>query len=100
MKKTPLRKVSSKQKEKNRIWNEITNERCRELNMVCQYCGKRGQRDEPNRWGYLDGHHIIKRRFNVHNRENCYPCHRHCHEEIERKNIQVSIGDYKNREYF
>jgi len=102
MKRTPLRKVSQKQAEKNRIWNEITDEVCEKSGYICFYCGKKGQRDNPDDpRTYLDGHHIIKRRFNIHTKENCYPCHRApCHREIEDKNIIVSIGDYKTRELF
>lgn len=99
MKRTPLRKVSTKQAIKNKLWNKITNEVCFELDYICQYCGKHGQRLNPSGWDYLDGHHIIKRRFNIHTKENCYPVHRvPCHREIEDKNIQVQIGDYKDKE--
>lgn len=100
MKRTRIKLISDKQREKNAGWNKITDSVCEELGYICQYCGKHGQRDEPNRWGYLDGHHILKRRFNIHTKENCYPCHRFCHEEIERKNVRVEIGDYKTRELF
>lgn len=101
MKHTRIKPISDKQKEKNRIWNKITNEVYEELGYICQYCGKKGQRYYPDERSYLDGHHIIKRRFNIHTKENCYLCHRlPCHREIEDKNIKVSIGDYKTRELF
>ncbi len=92
--------MSTKQRAKNKLWAQITEERCRKLDFICEYCGKHGQRDEPNRWGYLDGHHIIKRRFNDNTSSNCYICHRHCHEEIESKHITVAQGDYETRKYF
>ena len=91
MKRSRIRAISDKQKEKNRIWNEITNRAAFELNYICQYCGKRGQRTNSEAWDYLDGHHIVKRRFNVETKENCFICHRlPCHGEIHDKNIVVS----------
>lgn len=99
MKKSGIKPISDKQKVKNAHWNKITDEVCQELNYICQYCGKRGQRSNSWQWDYLDGHHIIKRRFNIHTKENCYPVHRApCHAEADK--IQVSIGDYKLRELF
>lgn len=98
MKRTRIKPISPKQKAKNAQWNKITDEVCEELNWVCQYCGKRGQRFNKYKWDYLDGHHIIKRRFNIHTKENCYPVHRKCHAEADK--VVVSIGDYKTREYF
>ncbi len=96
-----LRHTSDKQRAKNVHWNKITDEVCLELKMVCQYCGKKGQRTVPERLDYLDGHHLVRRRFNLHTKEVCYPCHRlPCHREIEDKNIKVQVGDYKTRELF
>jgi len=97
-----MRKVSDKQKLKNAEWNRITDSLCEELGYVCQYCGMPGQRTGPERWEYLDGHHIVKRSLGGKNeKSNCYPCHRvPCHREIDDKGIIVSIGDYKDRQYF
>lgn len=102
MKKSRINPISKKQRIRNKLWAEITDQLCLELKYTCQYCGKLGQRDNlGNLWTYLDGHHIFKRsRGRLDTKENCYPCHRHCHEEIERKNIVVSLGDYKDRELF
>lgn len=102
MKKSRIKPVSDKQKVKNALWNKITDDVCEELGYICQYCGGMGQRNHPDDpWTYLDGHHMVKRRYNISTKEVCYPVHRlPCHEEIGRKNIQVTIGDYKTREYF
>lgn len=93
-----LRGKSDKQKDKDAHWNKITDEVCEELDYICQYCGWKGQRYYPDELSYLDGHHIIKRRFNIHTKENCYPVHRKCHAEADK--VVVSIGDYKTRELF
>lgn len=82
---TPLRKVSDKQRIKNKLWADITDEKAKELNYICEYCGKKGQRVFSEGWDYLDGHHKIKRRFNVHTKENCQIVHRiNCHTEVDR----------------
>ena len=100
MKRSRINPISAKQKEKNRIWKGVTDARCCKLNFVCEYCGKDGQRQTLDRWDYLDGHHIIKRRFNDNTSGNCYICHRLCHQEIELKHIQVAQGDYETRKLF
>jgi len=102
MKQGRIKPISDKQKEKNAHWKKVTDERCEELDYICQYCGRKGQRDNPNDpWTYLDGHHTVKRRYNIHTKEVCYPCHRlPCHSFIEDNNIEVAIGDYKLRELF
>jgi len=90
----PLNKISKKQVLKNKHWRLVTDERVKEENGVCQWCGKEGStKDEVNP---LDGHHIIKRRYNIHDKDNCYIVHRWCHREIEDKNIDVGLD--KSRE--
>jgi len=85
MKRTAIRRVSDKQKIKNAHWKKVTGERARELGYICQWCGKKGQRIDPNGWDYLDGHHIIPRRYNIHIKENCYIVHRvSCHEQADK----------------
>lgn len=98
LRKTPLRKTSEKQRAKNAEWNRITDEKCRKLDFVCQWCGKKGHRDKGRYedWFYLTGHHKKKRRFNVQTKENCYLCHLICHSEIEESSVDVNI--FKNRE--
>jgi len=91
-----IKPISDKQRQKNAHWKQITDEKCAELNYVCQWCGQRGHRLEQG-FQILDGHHIIKRRYNIHTKENCYICHRApCHREIEDNNIDVN--QYPNRE--
>ncbi len=82
MKKVPLRKQSDKQREKNYNWHKVTLEKWGELNHVCQWCG------QPTRMP--DGHHIIKRRFNIHTKENCYVVAWTCHSFIELYGIDVT----------
>lgn len=92
MRKSRINPISPKQREKNKHWNGVTDERCRELNYLCQWCGKVGQRTDRERGDFLDGHHIAKRRYNIHTKENCYICHRApCHRFIEDNNIDVAI---------
>lgn len=92
-----LNPMSDKQREKNEHWNDITLEKCAETGFMCFWCGRPGQRNDNTRFDYLDGHHIIKRRHNIHTKKNCYPVHRTpCHGEIEDNNIDVR--QYPNRE--
>jgi len=85
MKQSALNPVSKKQRQKNAEWARITDEKAKELDYICQLCGKKGQRTDPEAWDYLDGHHIIPRRYNIHTKENCYIVHRvFCHTEADR----------------
>jgi len=96
MKRTPLRKVSPKQAEKNRAWRKITDKLCEETGYRCLWCGYRGQRTIPEWLDWLTGHHIKKRsRGGSYTKDNCYICHIPCHDEIERENIDVGV--YKTR---
>jgi len=81
-----LNKVSDKQAQINKVWQKITDEKAREVRFICQLCGKLGQRHSSMAvFTYLDGHHIIPRRFNIHTKENCYIVHRiSCHEKADR----------------
>jgi len=99
--KTPLKAhkrlnpVSPKQAALNEEWNEITNEKAKELGYLCQWCHKPGQRDDkdhifpPN--GYLDGHHTRKPRSSHNEKKYCYVCHRLCHFFIDTHNIDVTV---------
>lgn len=74
MKRTPLRKVSKKQAIRNREWNKtvafLVADRAK---YHCENCGQL-----PD-WRGLQGHHIIKRRFNNDDPDNieilCAKCH-------------------------
>ena len=89
LKRTKIKPISDKQREINRLWNKITDEVCEELDYKCQWCGWTGQRFYPSELSYLDGHHIIKRRFGNHEKSNCFICHRKCHQHIHSKGIDV-----------
>jgi len=92
-----LAPVSDKQKTKNTLWDKITDERCYELGFMCQWCHRPGQRNDPSRfWDFLDGHHIEKRRYNIHTKKNCYIAHRLCHDFIEDNSIDVR--EYPDKE--
>lgn len=73
MKRSPLKRTpSKKQQEKNRLWREITLTKWVEQNHKCSWC------HQPTRMP--TGHHIVKRRYNNHTKENCFvapwlPCH-------------------------
>ena len=103
MKKTPLRKISDKQREKLRLWGEITRQRAGQLQAkygqaICEYCGKPQQNHEMY---VLGGHHIDKNRNN-NTIENCYLVHNACHLYIHDHNIVVSPEDFDltHRELF
>ena len=88
--------ISPKQKAKNELWNRTTDERAEEEHYRCQWCHKLGNRN-PNSFSYLNGHHKIKRRYNIHTKENCYVVHEFkCHGEIEDNNVDVRV--YPDRE--
>ena len=84
MKKSRIKPISDKQKEINKLWNGITDERCLDENFICQWSGEWGHRGDPEDPNYLDGHHIIPRRFNVHTKKNCYIVKRKYHPMADR----------------
>lgn len=106
MKKTPLRRytplksykglnpVSDRQKLINALWREITDQKAKDLNNICQWCHLPGRRDAP--FNKLIGHHIIKRRYQLNTYENCFVCHRLCHNFIEINNIDVAKHPLNN----
>jgi len=98
MKRTPLKRykrlnpISPKRAAINELWREITDEKAEELDYICRWCHGFGQRDDSREiFTYLDGHHIEKRRYNIHTGKNCYIVHRPCHGFIEDHNIDVKI---------
>jgi len=82
-----LNPVSDRQRAINALWKAITDQKAKDLNYTCQWCHLPGRRDDP--FNPLEGHHIIKRRYNIHTYENCFVCHRLCHNFIEINNIDV-----------
>ena len=90
--------LSDKQRAKNELWGEITDERVIEENHICQWCHQRGSRLFPRLHSHLDGHHIVKRsQGRIDTPENCYIVHRFkCHGEIDDNNVDVQ--QYPNRE--
>ena len=95
MRKTPLRKISEKQKEKLKVWRDVTIERANQLKekynvVICEYCGKPAGDSELFTLG---GHHIDRNRR--HNTiENCYLCHYVCHGYIHDHNVLVFQEDF------
>ena len=95
MKKSYIKKRSLKKIDRDRIWNEITDQKCAEEGYYCQWCGKSGHRRDKEDWNWLDGHHIIPRRFNIHTKDNCYIVHRApCHGEVDK----IDLEKYPNHE--
>ena len=77
--------ISKKQAEINKLWKEITDEVAEEKGFICQWCGNKGQRTDPEAFDYLNGHHIIPRRYNIHTKEICYIAHQViCHPMADR----------------
>ena len=92
-----LNPKSDKQREKDALWNGITEEKCYETGFICLWCRQPGQRNDNTRFDYLDGHHTRKPRYKHNKKRFCYPSHRApCHGEIEDNNIDVE--KYPSRE--
>lgn len=93
MRKTPLRKISKKQRGKQAVWDSVTDQKAQDLNYICEWCGKKGHRDKDrkNDWFYLWGHHKKKRSLGREDTyENCYLIHYLCHSFVEQKGIDVN----------
>jgi len=106
MRKTPIRKVSGKQRVKNAQWRKVILARAEYLikkygYLLCEYSGERinglsGMGDDLNAgWG----HHINRNRKD-NTSENCYICKYKYHTIITDNNIMVSQEDFINRELF
>ena len=88
--KTALKRTpSKKQAIKDKAWREITDKMCEELNYICQWSGECGHRDDPEDLNYLDGHHMTKRRFNIHTKENCYIVKRKYHHTVDNVDVRI-----------
>lgn len=84
-----IKPITEKQKKINATWKEVTDQRAKDVNFICEWCGKPGKRDAG--FNCLTGHHILKRRYNDHNYSNCFCCHLLCHQEIENNAIDVRV---------
>jgi hypothetical protein len=98
VRKTPLKKISDKQRRKLAEWRLITEQRILQLidiygYPICEYCG--GYEGKHEFWR-LDGHHIDGNRNN-NTPENCYIVHRICHSKITDNNIKVKQLDFQGR---
>ena len=77
-------------------WLNIKQERIKYLiekygYLPCEYCGK-----IIGRLGRA-AHHILRRyRGGGHNKENCYICHRRCHDYIHLKRLKVKQEDFQS----
>jgi len=96
LKKTPIRKISAKQREKNRIWASIVKERCEMIERiygvpVCEACMKTFS-NCSELW-YKGGHHLDRNRNN-NTPDNCYVCHNLCHSIITDNNLNVAQLDF------
>ncbi len=86
-----LNKISDKQRIKQTTWKQIGDKVAEKLDYICQWCGTKGHRDDPENLFYLGGHHILPRRFNDYARTNFYLSHNICHGFITDNNIDVLV---------
>jgi len=96
LKKTPIRKISPKQREKLRVWAGVVKERCEIIEGVygvpiCEGCGKTFS-NSSELW-YKGGHHLDGNRNN-NTKDNCYVCHNLCHSIITDNNLNVAQLDF------
>ena len=87
MRKTPLKRVSDKQLEKNEQWRRIRLIKIVETHNTCEWCGGKGQNNE---FYQLDPHHkLSKGRGGKNTLENCALLHRVCHDKVQLLNIDL-----------
>ena len=78
MKSTPLKKVSKKQAVINRNWKLLTEYLAQyRAQGLCELCHQL-----PD-WRGLAGHHVVKRRFNIHTAGNCLIACGRCHDHTK-----------------
>ena len=90
MKKTPLKKESTKQSLRDSEWGKIKLARMEFLEdkygaPICEYCGRPAYNSI---FGILVAHHIDQDRRN-NTEDNCYICHWGCHSDIHSRNLTV-----------
>lgn len=91
MKRSRLKPISDRQKEKNALWRLVIHSKILQIIDVfgypyCQYCGQPEGRHELTRF---DGHHIDGNR-NHNTKENCGILHRKCHSLLTDRLIKWS----------
>ena len=92
--KTPLKPISEKGKAKAKVWENIFAIRLGKLYIkygwhICEYCGQPGRRNAS--FNRLDGHHIIHKSLGGKDTpDNCFVCHRLCHDFIQLNHIDVT----------
>ena len=101
MRKTPLRKMSERQKARNEEWARVKQARIEYLIRVygfpiCEWSGERGNLDDPESLHFLDAHHIDHNRGN-NTFENCYIVKRIYHTFITDNSIKVEQEDFQGR---
>jgi len=85
-----LRRQSDKTRQNEILWYRIKLYRLHFLTekygrAICEYCGRPSW---GNELGHLDAHHINGNHKNS-TEDNCYICHRVCHDEIKRLRLKV-----------
>ncbi len=104
MKNTPLRKISAKQRQRNKECKEVKEQRQKYLYDrygfdICEYCGKAGHvRYDPEDFAWLTAHHIDRNRRN-NDPMNIYSAHLICHGDITRLNLDVVQEGFEGVKY-
>ena len=95
---TAKQERAQRRKDRNEKWRMITHEAYIEGGRACWWCGKYGPIFVDALYG-IWGHHKDKRRNNC-TKENCYPCHNSCHDEIDHNPEvgRINVSEYPNRE--
>ena len=101
MKKSPIRKVSDKQRIRNAQWARVKRERIKYLTeiygfTICEWSGEYGILDDIESLNFLDAHHIDNNRRNT-TPENCYIVKRKYHSYITDNNNKVKQEDFQGR---
>jgi len=87
---TPLKKIGDKARKNEALWYRIKLARLHFLTEkydrpICEYCGRPSW---GNELGHLDAHHIDGKHKKS-TEDNCYICHRVCHDIIKAERIKV-----------
>jgi len=96
-----IRKVSDKQKIRNKQWAEVKRKRIEYLTekygfTICEWSGESGYLDDYESLNFLDAHHIDNNRRN-NTPENCYIVKRKYHTLFKGNHTQVKQEDFQGR---